>query len=204
MTNKEMLWNSVSEKKLATSLTQYCYLPILTDWIKTTCKPLKSPKILDLGCYTAIDLMRVAKIIDGIFVGCDISSVALRKAKEEIGTANLIKRISLFQQDLDTVIPVPDKYFSISMCKYVLPFIVDKRAFLNEMMRITNVGIILAVPVVNVSLSSSKLSAKAVSICMESSDLHGLLGETFLSNTRIARYQPESDNSYYIEVIVSK
>lgn len=204
MNIKKKTWDAVARKKLGGNRKDYRHLPILPKLLRELgCGD--DSRIADLGCYNASDLVKIAKLFENsTFFGYEISHSAVNAAKYLVTESGLEKSVTILQQDIEDILPVPDRYFDISIAKYILPFVEDKLLFLTEMKRVSSQEVIIISPVVNDS-GDTDLSARDRSISIERDAFHKIMEQVFGNDFLIREVLKDSRNDLVeIEVVTAK
>jgi len=204
MNTKQKNWDAVAKKKLAGERVDYRHLPILEQLLRELGCDYNS-RVADLGCYNAKDLVEFARVFkSSAFFGYEISPTAVGVAKRLVAEYGLDKSVTILQQDIESTLPVPDRYFNISIAKYILPFIEDKISFIAEMKRISSHGVIVATPVVD-DLWDANLSERGRSISMERDAFHNIMKRVFGDTFSIREIlKDNSEDLIEIEVVIAK
>lgn len=204
MNIKQKTWDAVARKKIGGNQKDYRHLPILPKLLRGLgCGD--DSRVVDLGCYNASDLVEIAKLFENsTFFGYEISPSAINAARHLVVESGLEKSVTILQQDIEDVLPVPDRYFDISIAKYILPFVEDKLLFLTEVKRVSSQGVIIATPVVNDS-GDANLSERDRSISIERGAFHKIMEQVFGKDFVVREVFKDSRNDLIeIEVVTAK
>lgn len=150
-------------------------------------------KAIDLGCGTGDAVIKLAK--RGVTVtGTDWSPEALRKAQERAETEGVSEKISLQEVDLDllTEANLEKGQADIILCKLVVAFVTDKKAFCEEVKTLLNKDgvFVIQTPVLHESVKYTPEDKP--SIAVQYTDFKNMLKEVF---TDVAEF----NHSYYSE-----
>jgi SAM-dependent methyltransferase len=111
-------------------------------------KNVKSPKVLDIGCYIGTDLFMLPKVNPSAkYFGVDISQDAIKHAKmlaKKRGEENMF-----FQSiDANKPLPFPDQYFDVILSLELIEHLYKPEVFLTEISRLLKPGgsVILSTP----------------------------------------------------------
>lgn len=203
MNNSECEWDGIARKKLMGDSKQYRDLPCLVRLLRSF-QLSESSRIADFGCYNAQDIIMLAKSAKGLFFGYDIARSAIEAGRKAVLQANIGDRVSLFHRDIEDLSLVPDKFFEVSIAKYVIQFLSAPRQFLLGVKRITSKGIIIAVPVVE-TLDNPELTDRAKRISMERNVLYAHMNAVFGSAFQIEEMISDTtDEKCTIEILSAK
>jgi len=106
-------------------------------------QPLQGSKILEVGCgdlrYSRIPDYSSAPESEGCYTGVDISTIALKRAKEKYGG---VKRVHLVQADVTNPLPFQDDFFDEVLSFETITLLGrDFYRALKEMTRVTKHGV---------------------------------------------------------------
>jgi ubiquinone/menaquinone biosynthesis C-methylase UbiE len=102
----------------------------------TSLAPKNNEIILDAGCGTGINVLRISSLVKGV-VGIDISSEMLRRTKNRVMTENL-RNVSLLHGSVSKI-AIKDNTFDKIYCTSVLQFLNDEecKESLAELIRVS-------------------------------------------------------------------
>ncbi|MFA6608932.1 MAG: methyltransferase domain-containing protein [Candidatus Paceibacterota bacterium] len=200
MNINEFEWDSVARKKLSSNSLQYLYLPCIEEILKSFDLQNES-RIADLGCYNGYDIIKLSTFVKGHFYGYDISSTAIEDGIKKINKNFLNERVTLINQDVQNLSSIPDKYFEVTLLKYLLQFIPNPEVFLQNVKRVTSKSVIIAIPVVE-DIKSNELSAHSKRISMERKVLYNCISSVFGGKfNTMYKIKSREDKNMTIEVI---
>jgi ubiquinone/menaquinone biosynthesis C-methylase UbiE len=154
--------------------------------------------VVDLGCGSGDTLARFAAL--GLqAVGVDISNVAIEQAKEKLSAATLI------QHDLDDIgtIKIDAPVGTLWICKLVLAFVTDKKAFLNGVRGLMRDGdaLLVMTPVLREDVAYAKEDKPGIALPV--TEAEGLMMETFGGFTVFASEYP-AERGHVVSYLVKK
>lgn len=203
MNDRKEKWDIIAKNKLMGSRKDYRPVEMLVEVVREM-MDCDTYLVADLGCYNAQDLIKMAgSFRNGVFIGYDISPSAIFAARKNIARSGFEERVKVFESDIEQRFSIPDRYYDVTITKYVLPLVQDKLSFLFEMKRITFRGVVLVVPVFDEG-DRELLSRHELSVSLERGALHTLMRHVFGSSFTVRKVLKTRKRAVDIEVVVAK
>jgi ubiquinone/menaquinone biosynthesis C-methylase UbiE len=172
--------------------------------------------VLDAGCGTGLETMRLAKLVgpSGRVVGIDASEKFLTEARRR--AVGLALPIDYRQGDVQQI-PFPEATFDVARAERLFPYLADPERAFSELVRVTKSGGAVALiepdfETVTINLNDRSLVRKVLHFDCDHNTKNGWIGRDLpkLFKTRglvniaveagVVIFEPRSFSAYFLEI----